>query len=66
MQTCMHTHVHTCNSRNIGISALPDMYMSMMTEGSQCLGHEYGHIRQCTISCVATNMLYFQYSKNLP
>ena len=27
---------------------------------------ECGHIRQCTSACVATNMLHFRHSKNLP
>ena len=55
----------TCNG-NTGTRALPDM-------SALALGHcaplgivRTYHIRQCTSACVATNMLHFRYSKNLP
>ena len=51
----------TCNSCNTGKSAVPDMYTVTRRPEGECK-----HIRQCTSTCVATNMLHFQYSKNLP
>ena len=51
----------TCNSCNTGTSALSDMYTRHCVHKGKC-----EHIRQCTSACVATNMLHFRHSKNLP
>ena len=54
-------HGHTSNSCNTGMSALPDMYVCTTPERAVPEGK-----CQCKSAYVATNMLHFRHSKNLP
>ena len=57
---CWRYPASTSNSCNTGMSALPDIYAQRPRANVDI------RIRQCMSASIATNMLNFRHSKNLP